>query len=35
VEVLFYFVNFFETGVTVRDLGIEGASPEQVRKMVE
>ena len=28
-------VNYFEKGVTVRDMGIEGLSPQQVREMVE
>jgi opine dehydrogenase len=28
-------VNYFEGGVTVKDMGIEGQSPEQVKEMVE
>ncbi|HUV73420.1 MAG TPA: NAD/NADP octopine/nopaline dehydrogenase family protein [Anaerolineae bacterium] len=28
-------VNYFEKGVTVRDMGIEGLSPQQVRELVE
>jgi opine dehydrogenase len=28
-------VNYFEEGVTVKDMGIEGLSPEQVRQRVE
>jgi len=28
-------VNYFEQGVTVGDMGIEGLSPQQVRELVE